>query len=113
MPCMRPNNRIFSMLALCAAATVCAAPALAAEPVASDALELRLGVSKLAGWAERAARAERRHERAEGPFGAARSGHTHAGQDIFAKPGTLEIAATDGVVLETGSDGGQGNYVYL
>src|SRR5215208_5553323 len=107
MPRMRPNNRIFSMLALCAAATVCAAPALAAEPVASDALELRLGVSKLAGWAERAARAERRRERAEGPFvpivgpvdygtaenafGAARSGHTHAGQDIFAKPGTLEI----------------------
>jgi murein DD-endopeptidase MepM/ murein hydrolase activator NlpD len=126
---MRSENRIFSALALCAAAAVCAAPALAAESVASDALQLRLGVSKLAGWAERTARAERRRERAEGPFvpiigavdygtaenafGAARSGHVHAGQDMFAKPGTPEVAATDGVVIETGTDGGQGNYVYL
>jgi murein DD-endopeptidase MepM/ murein hydrolase activator NlpD len=50
---------------------------------------------------------------AENRFGAARSGHTHAGQDMFAPAGTPEIAPTDAVVLETGADGGQGNYVYL
>ena len=32
---------------------------------------------------------------------------------MFAEPGTPEVAAADGVVLETGNDGGQGNYVYL
>jgi murein DD-endopeptidase MepM/ murein hydrolase activator NlpD len=50
---------------------------------------------------------------AENVFGAARSGHTHAGQDMFAPAGTPEVAATDAVVLEIGADGGQGNYVYL
>ncbi len=50
---------------------------------------------------------------AENGFGAARSGHTHAGHDMFAPAGTPEIAVTDAVVLETGADGGQGNYVYL
>jgi Meckel syndrome type 1 protein len=50
---------------------------------------------------------------AENVFGAARSGHTHAGQDMFAPAGTPEVAPVDAVVLETGADGGQGNYVYL
>jgi murein DD-endopeptidase MepM/ murein hydrolase activator NlpD len=50
---------------------------------------------------------------AENRFGAPRSGHIHAGQDMFAAPGTPEVAVTDAVVLETGNDGGQGNYVYL
>ncbi len=50
---------------------------------------------------------------AENGFGAARSGHSHAGHDMFASAGTPEIAVTDAVVLETGADGGQGNYVYL
>ena len=50
---------------------------------------------------------------AENAFGAARSGHTHEGQDIFAPAGTPEVAPVDAVVAETGSDGGQGNYVYL
>ena len=50
---------------------------------------------------------------AENAFGAARSGHVHAGQDMFAPAGTPEVAATDGVIAEAGSDGGQGNYVYL
>ncbi len=50
---------------------------------------------------------------ADNGFGAARSGHTHAGQDMFAPAGTPEVAVTDAVVLETGNDGGQGNYVYL
>ena len=50
---------------------------------------------------------------AENAFGAARSGHTHEGQDIFAPAGTPEVAPVDAVVVATGSDGGQGNYVYL
>jgi murein DD-endopeptidase MepM/ murein hydrolase activator NlpD len=50
---------------------------------------------------------------AENRFGAARTGHIHAGQDMFAAAGTPEVAPTDAVVLETGADGGQGNYVYL
>src|SRR5262245_25042344 len=50
---------------------------------------------------------------AENAFGASRSGHMHEGQDIFGAPGTPEVAPVDAVVDETGSDGGQGNYVYL
>jgi murein DD-endopeptidase MepM/ murein hydrolase activator NlpD len=50
---------------------------------------------------------------AENAFGAARSGHTHEGQDILAPAGTPLVAATDSVIAEAGSDGSQGNYVYL
>jgi murein DD-endopeptidase MepM/ murein hydrolase activator NlpD len=46
-------------------------------------------------------------------FGAARSGHVHSGHDMFASSGTPLVAATDGVVADAGSDGGQGNYVHL
>ncbi|HYH60915.1 MAG TPA: M23 family metallopeptidase [Solirubrobacterales bacterium] len=49
----------------------------------------------------------------ENAFGAARSGHVHSGHDMFAPAGTPIVAATDGVIAEAGSDGGQGNYVYL
>ena len=51
---------------------------------------------------------------AENAFGAARSGHVHAGQDMFAPAGTPLVAATDARRRSTtGTDGGQGNYVYL
>jgi murein DD-endopeptidase MepM/ murein hydrolase activator NlpD len=46
-------------------------------------------------------------------FGAGRSGHTHEGQDVFAPAGTPLVAVRDGVVVETGDDGGRGNYVAL
>ncbi|HEV2075388.1 MAG TPA: M23 family metallopeptidase [Thermoleophilaceae bacterium] len=46
-------------------------------------------------------------------FGAPRSGHMHEGQDLFAPAGTPLVAASDGVVLETGSDGGRGNFVAM
>jgi murein DD-endopeptidase MepM/ murein hydrolase activator NlpD len=49
----------------------------------------------------------------ENAFGAARSGHSHAGHDMFAAPGTPLVAAADTVVIDSGSDGGQGNYVHL
>ncbi len=50
---------------------------------------------------------------AEDGFGAARSGHVHSGQDVFAPTGTPLVAVTDGVIADAGSDGSQGNYVYL
>jgi murein DD-endopeptidase MepM/ murein hydrolase activator NlpD len=46
-------------------------------------------------------------------FGAGRGGHVHNGQDMFAPSGTTLLAARDGIVLETGSDGGRGNYLVL
>ena len=46
-------------------------------------------------------------------FGAERSGHIHSGHDMFAPTGTPLVAVTDGVVVDAGSDGGQGNYVHL
>lgn len=49
----------------------------------------------------------------ENAFGAARSGHTHSGHDLFAPPGTPLVAAADGVVVDAGSDVGQGNYVHV
>jgi Meckel syndrome type 1 protein len=49
----------------------------------------------------------------ENAFGAARYGHVHAGHDMFAPAGTPLVAATDGVIVDSGTDGGQGNYVHL
>lgn len=53
-------------------------------------------------WGERDAR-----------FGASRSGHMHEGQDVFAKAGTPLVAMRDGRVVETGDDGGRGNYIAI
>jgi murein DD-endopeptidase MepM/ murein hydrolase activator NlpD len=44
-------------------------------------------------------------------FGASRYGHSHEGQDVFAKSATPLVAVRDGVVVDTGNDGGRGNYV--
>lgn len=44
-------------------------------------------------------------------FGASRSGHVHEGQDMFAATGTPLVAPSDVAVLETGSDGGRGNFI--
>lgn len=81
-------------------------------------------VARIARWARQAKAAT-----ADGPFvpvvgevdygtagnafGAARSGHMHTGHDLFAPAGRPLVAVDDGIVAETGSDGGQGNYVYL
>jgi murein DD-endopeptidase MepM/ murein hydrolase activator NlpD len=46
-------------------------------------------------------------------FGAARWGHVHEGQDVFADSGTPLVAVRDAVVLETGNDGGRGNYAAI
>ena len=46
-------------------------------------------------------------------FAASRGGHSHEGQDVFARTGTPLVAVRRGVVLETGNDGGRGNYVAI
>lgn len=50
---------------------------------------------------------------AAGRFGAARSGHTHEGQDVMAKCGTLLIAARGGRVQYSGYQGAAGNYLVI
>ena len=37
----------------------------------------------------------------------------HEGQDVFAPAGTPLVAVRDGLVLETGDDGGRGNYLAI
>ena len=44
-------------------------------------------------------------------FGAWRGGRRHEGQDIFAPTGSPLFAMRDGKVVETGDDGGRGNYI--
>ena len=46
-------------------------------------------------------------------FGAWRGGRSHEGQDVFAPAGTPLVAIRDGRVVETGDDGGRGNYVAI
>jgi murein DD-endopeptidase MepM/ murein hydrolase activator NlpD len=46
-------------------------------------------------------------------FGAWRGGHVHEGQDLFAPAGTPLLAIRDGLMVETGDDGGRGNYVAI
>ncbi len=50
---------------------------------------------------------------AEGRFGAARSGHTHEGQDVIAECGTPLIAARGGTVQYSGYQSAAGNYVVI
>ena len=51
-------------------------------------------------------------------FGAMRSGHAHAGQDVFAAKGTPLVAVTDGIVSASIDEGhpfssGRGNYLAI
>jgi murein DD-endopeptidase MepM/ murein hydrolase activator NlpD len=46
-------------------------------------------------------------------FGAARSGHTHQGQDVFAACGTPLVAAQAGVVRFVGYQGAAGHYAVI
>ena len=49
----------------------------------------------------------------EARFGAWRGGRRHEGQDVFAKAGTPLVAVRAGTVVETGDDGGRGNYIAI
>jgi murein DD-endopeptidase MepM/ murein hydrolase activator NlpD len=114
-----------TLAAVLGVAAVCAMPALAA---AGPELGTRFGYGRLGAWAGEMKKHERRilsrgpfvpvvgepdFGTAENAFGAPRPGHVHAGQDIFAPAGTPLVAVTRAIVAETGTDGGQGNYVYL
>jgi murein DD-endopeptidase MepM/ murein hydrolase activator NlpD len=46
-------------------------------------------------------------------FGVWRGSHRHEGQDVFADAGTTLVAIRDGTVVETGDDGGRGNFVAI
>jgi murein DD-endopeptidase MepM/ murein hydrolase activator NlpD len=50
---------------------------------------------------------------ADARFGASRGGRMHEGQDVFAQAGTPLVAIRDGRVVETGDDGGRGNYIAI
>jgi murein DD-endopeptidase MepM/ murein hydrolase activator NlpD len=129
---MRPNPP--ASIAVLAIAATLAAPALADVPTQSGDVE-RAGFPRplqTAAKAVEAAREARREQRrrqvrepvfpllgepdygtADNGFGAARSGHTHSGQDIFAPAGTPLVAVTEATVIDAGTDGGQGNFVHL
>jgi murein DD-endopeptidase MepM/ murein hydrolase activator NlpD len=53
-----------------------------------------------------------RHTYGDG-WGAARSGHTHQGMDIFAACGTPEVAVMNGVIVNSAFQGSAGNYQVL
>jgi len=50
---------------------------------------------------------------ADARFGAWRGSRSHEGQDVFADAGTPLVAIRDGRVVETGNDGGRGNYIAI
>ena len=102
---MTGRRGLFSMAALIPLApTFQAAERLAERASESSAARPAVVFPMLASpdWGEQDAR-----------FGAYRSGHMHEGQDVFAKPGTPLVAMRDGRVVETGDDGGRGNYVAI
>jgi len=85
-----------------------AAPALAAPVVNSPSVpaarpaENAFPVRGPFNWGQEAA-----------AFGGPRSGRAHEGQDLMSRTGTPIVAIADGTVLETGNDGGRGNYLNL
>ncbi len=48
-----------------------------------------------------------------GRFGAARDGHSHQGQDVFAKCGTPLVAVTSGTIKQHAVEARAGNYIVL
>src|SRR5687767_3270583 len=125
---MRRNRAISTLTVLIAAAL--AAPALAAAPKKGAERAVFPAPEKAAAETVATARDARREQllrhgpvhpllgtpdygTADNAFGAARSGHMHSGHDVFAPTGTPLVAVSDGIVAEAGSDGAQGNYVYL
>jgi murein DD-endopeptidase MepM/ murein hydrolase activator NlpD len=90
-------------IALGAAAPAVAAPRINSPSVpAARPAENAFPVRGAFNWGQEAA-----------AFGGPRSGRTHEGQDVMSRTGTPIVAVADGTVLETGNDGGRGNYLTL
>jgi murein DD-endopeptidase MepM/ murein hydrolase activator NlpD len=113
---VRPVLRLFIISATTAALLAASASAAAppADLVLGDAERRQASIP--AAGAERpvhpiAGRVD--YGSSDAGFGAARSGHVHSGQDVFAPAGTSLVAVEDGIVVEAGSDAGRGNYVAL
>jgi len=98
------------------------------KPGDRNALRGQSTASELDEEVERLRRAERRralrqavhpvaarhnYGESQARFGVARPGHMHAGQDIFGADGAPLVAIRKSVVIETGSDGGRGNFIAL
>jgi murein DD-endopeptidase MepM/ murein hydrolase activator NlpD len=121
---MRATTRLLTNAAVFAVALLSNGLALAAEPPAAGQAPPQVQ-SHDRSPSQRARERSRARGRvvpvvgrpdygtAENGFGAARSGHVHAGQDVFAAAGTPVVAVADGVIAERGTDAGQGNFVYL
>lgn len=134
---MRPRSRPLSLAIPAVGASALATVALIA-PASAAAQQPERATAGLPAAPERAvlgdgerrrATEPRRRPGAEGPFapvigevdygtaensfGAARSGHVHAGHDLFAPAGTPLVAVADAEVVEAGSDGGRGNFIAL
>ena len=122
---MRRTSRRWTTAISIFSAAALAAPAVAADTAAEGD---PFAAESFAPYAEQdKPKAKRREPRgpfhpvvgkpdygsAEAAFGASRSDHVHAGQDVFAPAGTPLVAVSDGVVAEAGTDGEQGNYLYL
>jgi murein DD-endopeptidase MepM/ murein hydrolase activator NlpD len=105
----------FAALALLLAV---AAPAQAAtelssifESVARDAKTLQVEPTRPVDWFP--VRGIVDFGEADARFGASRGGRAHEGQDVFAKAGTPLVSVRAGTVVETGNDGGRGNYIAI
>lgn len=133
MPHLRRHARSLAALAavsVCAGALAAAAaagatppvgPAPRAVPLAGEAVVAWLPPDALVAAGETTAadgpyhpvRGGFRYGEQAGRYGAGRGGRMHEGQDMFAPAGTPLVAVRDGVVVETGNDGGRGNFIAL
>jgi hypothetical protein len=98
MPRLREAERLKTTVAVIGVLAVSAMPAFAAH---ASRLSAHFGAGQIVGWAKKAERHEKRlaargpfvplvgpidYGTAENRFGAARSGHVHAGQDMSPRP---------------------------
>jgi murein DD-endopeptidase MepM/ murein hydrolase activator NlpD len=122
---MRPLRRRGALCAATTAAIAACIPgaAAAAEPLAPLAPALK-EAGRLATLESERARPPRPEAvfpvrgqvdwgEYDARFGAWRGSRRHEGQDVFAPAGTPLLAIRDGRVVETGNDGGRGNYVAI
>ena len=132
---MQARANRYALILTVAATGALAAPALAAAPAKPEPetalfpLPAKAAAQTLAAARDARQEQRKRRERALAPvhplvgtpdygtadngFGAARSGHAHSGQDVFAPVGTPLVAVTEATVADAGTDAGQGNYVHL